>query len=64
MTPAGVVTKETIEHEFPRWEVFDGVDMRWHARIRGATPPVMVHDDDFEGLREEIIRAEARWPSQ
>jgi len=52
----GEVTKEKIEQEFPAWSVFQGVDRRWHARIRGAVPPVMVHDDDLLGLREEITR--------
>jgi hypothetical protein len=44
-----------IEAEFPGWECWRGTDGRWHARIRGATPPVMVHDDHLDGLREEII---------
>jgi hypothetical protein len=49
-------TKESIEQEFPDWEAFRGVDRRWHARIKGATLPVMVHGDDLVDLREEIIR--------
>ena len=27
----------------------------WHARIRDATPPVMVHGEDLVDLRDEII---------
>jgi hypothetical protein len=50
------VTVKSIETEFPGWEAWQGVDRRWHARIRGATLPVMVHDDDLVGLREEIQR--------
>ena len=50
------VTKESIEQEFPGWEVWQGVDRRWHARIRGAAAPVMVHGDDVVDLREQIIR--------
>jgi hypothetical protein len=50
------ITKEAIDAEFPGWEVFQGVDRRWHARVRGADKPVMVHDDDLVSLREEIIR--------
>lgn len=50
------ITKEAIEAEFPGWEAFQGVDRRWHARLRGADMPVMVHDSDLEGLREEIVR--------
>jgi hypothetical protein len=50
------VTVQSIENEFPDWETFQGVDRRWHARLRGADKPVMVHDDDLVGLREEIQR--------
>jgi hypothetical protein len=36
----------------------------WHARIRGATPPVMVHGEDLLDLRDQIIafvnRADSR----
>lgn len=56
MTGEDGLAPEAIEQEFPSWEVFQGVDRRWHARIRGAVPPVMVHDDDLAGLREEIVR--------
>ena len=50
------VTTASIEAEFPGWETFQGVDRRWRARIRGATPPALVHGDDLVDLREEIIR--------
>ena len=50
------MTPDDIENEFPAWEVWHGTDRRWHARIRGAVPPVMVADDHFDGLREEIVR--------
>jgi hypothetical protein len=50
------VTVKSIEAEFPGWEAWQGVDRRWHARIRGADKPVMVHDDDLVGRREEIVR--------
>lgn len=49
-------SKESIQDEFPGWEVWHGLDNRWHARIKGATPPIMVADDHLDGLREEIIR--------
>jgi hypothetical protein len=51
-----VITQQSIEAEFPKWETFPGVDRRWHARLRGADKPVMVHDDDLGGLREEVVR--------
>jgi predicted amidohydrolase len=28
----------------------------WHARIRGATPPVMVHGENPVDLRDQIVR--------
>jgi hypothetical protein len=54
------IAAESIEREFPDWEPFRGVDCRWDARIRGSATPVMVHDDDLEGLREEILRANSK----
>jgi hypothetical protein len=57
----GEITKESIAREFPHWGLpFRGVDQRWHAEISGATPPVRVHDDDLEGLREEIQREDSK----
>jgi hypothetical protein len=54
------ISKEQVEDEFPDWEAFQGVDRRWHARIRGAEAPLMVHDDDLLGLREEIQRENSK----
>jgi hypothetical protein len=31
------ITKDSIEAEFPGWEAFQGVDRRWHARVRALT---------------------------
>jgi hypothetical protein len=45
-----------IAGEFPGWEAWQGIDRMWHARIRGATPPVMVHGDDLVDLRDRIIQ--------
>jgi hypothetical protein len=53
-------SKASIEDEFPGWEVWWGIDGRWHARIRGVTPPVMVGDDHLDGLREEIVRKKSQ----
>ncbi len=44
-----------IAAEFPGWEAWQGIDRLWHARIRGATPPVMVHGEDLVDLRDQII---------
>jgi hypothetical protein len=45
-----------IAREFPGWEAWQGIDRMWHARIRGATPPVMVHGEDLVDLRDQILR--------
>jgi hypothetical protein len=45
-----------IAAEFPGWEAWQGIDRLWHARIRGAVPPVMVHGEDLVDLRDQIIR--------
>ena len=45
-----------IAGEFPGWEAWQGIDRLWHARIRGATPPVMVHGEDLVDLRDQIVR--------
>jgi hypothetical protein len=50
------VSVESLAAEFPAWECWRGLDNLWHARVKGATPPVMVRDDHLDGLREEIIR--------
>jgi len=49
-----------IAGEFPGWEAWQGIDRRWHARIRGATPPVMVHGDDLADLRARIVAYQRR----
>ena len=58
MDPSGDRADETakIAGEFPAWEAWQGIDRMWHARIRGATPPVMVHGEDLVDLRDQIIR--------
>jgi hypothetical protein len=62
------ISLESLIKEFPDWDIWHGIDNRWHARLRGVTPPVMVTDDDLLGLREEIIlkasESEDYWKSQ
>ena len=62
------ITGESIEAEFPGWEAWQGIDRLWHARIRGATPPVMVHGEDLVDLRDQVKRKlgqmEAYWQSR
>jgi hypothetical protein len=60
VTGEAAVTKESIESEFPGWEAWQGIDRLWHARIRGATPPVMVHGEDLVDLRDMIRREISR----
>jgi hypothetical protein len=50
---------KAIAEEFPGWEAWQGLDGRWHARMTGAVPPVMVPSDAPDGLREQI-RGQAR----
>jgi hypothetical protein len=52
-----------IAAEFPAWEAWQGIDRLWHARIRGATPPVMVHGEDPIDVRDQIIRYQGCHPS-
>lgn len=47
---------ESLAEEFPGWEAWQGIDRLWHARVRGATPPVMVHGEDLVDLRDRIRR--------
>jgi len=39
----------------PDGKSFRDVDRRWHARLKGADTPVMVHGEDLVDLRDEII---------
>ncbi len=47
-----------IAEEFPGWEAWQSLDGQLHARIAGAVPPVMVHSDSPDGLREQIRERE------
>jgi hypothetical protein len=44
-----------IGNEFPGWEAWQGlINGLWHARQVGSTPPVMVHGESPDDLREQI----------
>ena len=44
-----------IGEQFPGWEAWQGlVNGLWHARLLGSTPPVMVHGESPDDLREMI----------
>ena len=49
-----MITVESLATEFPAWEAWQGIDLLWHARIRGAVLPVMVHGEDLADLRDQI----------
>jgi hypothetical protein len=51
----GINDAAGLAGEFPGWEAWQGIDRLWHARIRGAIPPVMVHGADLVDLREQIV---------
>jgi hypothetical protein len=41
--------------EYPGWEAWRSLKGgQWHARLIGAMPPMMVHDDNPEGLGEQV----------
>jgi hypothetical protein len=54
----GEPTLADVAARFSRWEPWHGIDGLYHARIRGATPPVMVRGESPEDLMHEIIRWE------
>ena len=48
-----------IMGDYPGWEVWTSLNGQWHARLKGAVPPVMVHDDSPAEIRAQIARYEA-----
>ena len=52
----GINDAAGLAGEFPGWEAWQGIDRLWHARIRGAIPPVVVHGEDLVDLRDQILR--------
>jgi hypothetical protein len=39
----------------PGWEAWQSIrGGQWHARLKGAEPPRMVHDDSLEGIRQQL----------
>lgn len=53
-------TLADVAARWPRWEAWRGIDGLFHARIRGATPPAMVHGEDLQDLMDEIQRWEGQ----
>jgi hypothetical protein len=48
--------------EFPRWEVWRGVDRLYYASLRDADPPVRVRGEDAVDLRDQIRAVILRSP--
>ena len=41
--------------QFPGWDVWVSIiGGQWHARLKGATPPIMFHDNSAADLGEQI----------
>jgi len=47
-----------LAQKFPGWDCWFGIDCLWHARLRGAMPPVMVRGEDPQELSDQILRWE------
>lgn len=51
---------QAVAAEFPGWEGWWDPGVRsstpWHARLTGATPPIMVRGETRGDLRDEIIK--------
>jgi len=45
---------KAIAEQFPGWDAWQSLDGRWHARVVGAVPPVMVHGESAEDLIGQI----------
>jgi hypothetical protein len=43
-----------IGQEFEGWEAWQSLNGVWHARRVGTTPPVMVHAESPDEIREQI----------
>jgi hypothetical protein len=47
--------KEAFAEECPGWEAWRSIKGgQWHARKIGAEPPFMIHDNNCEGLIEQV----------
>ncbi len=46
----------SLAERLPAWDCWFGIDCLWYARIRGATPPVIVRGEDADDLADHILR--------
>ncbi len=49
-----------LGQRFPARDCWLGIGCLWHARLRGALPPVMVRGEDPQDLDDQIVRWERR----
>ncbi len=49
-----VLTLETVQAEFPRWEVWRGIAGLVYARKLLTSPPVVLRAEDPVDLRDQI----------
>jgi hypothetical protein len=40
--------------ERPGWEAWQDIDGGWHARLKGATPPDMVHGETLDEISSQL----------
>jgi hypothetical protein len=48
------------QDEFPDWRVWKGEGQRYHARLPGTRPLIIVRGEDPASLRDAILRAESK----
>jgi hypothetical protein len=54
---------QQVMRDYPAWEVWSSlIGGQWHGRLKGATPPVMLHDDSPAGIRGQIEDLERKRP--
>jgi hypothetical protein len=52
--------RQRFAEQHPGWEAWRSlVGGQWHARLRGALPPVLVHDNTIEGVSEQVTALES-----
>lgn len=59
------LTLAALQQTYPAWDLWEGMLGGYHARVKGAVPPVMVDGEDLVDLRDQINakigRADAWW---
>ena len=59
-TEPGEPTEASLRTEFPGWDFWpDPVNQLKHARLKGATPPVLVRGEDWQHVRDQVSYKDA-----